>query len=189
MEELIQRLSTYVDDQDDVKSKSEIQDKPNSLNAKSDAQYNPSSRVAGQSELHKAIDDVYSEVNKIANCSFEIPSSNNKKEQVPLNIVKDASSKNGTIRSMINHTLDIKKKKQEFSRNNMIYRPWWDKNANTYGKNNGYSLSNRLQPEHNCQVIEREFRDRQQAIRHTAHVWQATWSEQVPLSTRSNQIQ
>lgn len=133
MNDVIQKLSSFVENQFGKIDESELGQEKKSTKvqntkdqnmsfSKPHSKFSESSKIDAHSDIHKAMDDVYSEVKKIANASFDFPPLENKQNKEST-VVQTARVEQRKGNKLVNHEIELKKKKEEYSRNNMIYRP------------------------------------------------------------------
>lgn len=78
-----------------------------------------SGKEANQSEIHKAMADLYSDVDKIANKSFDLASSHKTGSAKPQAVVQKGTFERKSGNNTVSHDIELHKKKEEFSRNNI----------------------------------------------------------------------
>jgi hypothetical protein len=137
MNELIQKLSSYVESQYGEDKNIEYIPSSDEVNQQDTEErqdrilYN---KAINQNQIHSSIVDLYNNVDKNTNRSAVVLNSGKESREQLRNYGTAHNSqlgKNGN--KTVSHNIELKKNKEEYSRNDMIYRSWWDKNAHTFG--------------------------------------------------------
>jgi hypothetical protein len=139
MNELIQKLSSYVESQ--YGEDKNIQYTPPSDEVNQQDTEERQERILynkainhNHNQIHNSIVDLYNNVDKNTNRSAVVLNSGKVSREQLRNYGTAHNSRlkqNGN--KTVSHNIELKKNKEEYSRNDMIYRSWWDKNAHTFG--------------------------------------------------------
>lgn len=128
MSELIEKLSSYVESQyGEEKNFKAIFEQKGIINQITEENEDgvDSNKMNVHNEIHNLMDELHSNDDKIINNTYDVHSSskNSLKEAKDSEIIEKCQLEHKNGNKTVNHELELKKVKQEYSRNNMIYRP------------------------------------------------------------------